>query len=136
MEYFGFCPDYVVGHSLGEVAAAHAAGVLSLADAATLVTARGMLVAALPDGGSLVSVSASADDVNEVLQDLNVEANTVVAAVNAQTSVVVSGPTKIVIAIKDLFTKRGRPATYLRVSHAFHSPMMAPMSPYLVRIGL
>ncbi|TID26566.1 type I polyketide synthase [Venturia nashicola] len=86
MEYFGFCPDYVVGHSLGEVAAAHAAGVLSLADAATLVTARGTLVAALPDGGSLVSVSASADDVNEVLQDPNVEASTVVAAVNDHTS--------------------------------------------------
>lgn len=127
MESFGFRPDYVVGHSLGEVAAAHVAGILSLADAAILVTARGTLMANLPEGGSMVSVSASADDVNKVLRDLDVEASTVVAAVNTPVSVVVSGPTKIVLAIKDIFTKRGRPATHLRVSHAFHSPMMAPM---------
>lgn len=127
VESFGIRPDYVAGHSVGEVAAAHAAGILSLADAATLVAARGTLMAILPAGGTMASISATKDEVNKVLQDMDGIATTVVAAVNAQDSVVVSGPTSTVLAIKDVFTAQGRPATQLRVSHAFHSPMMEPV---------
>ncbi|KAJ5717626.1 polyketide synthase type 1 [Penicillium malachiteum] len=124
-ESFGIRPDYVACHSLGEISAAHVAGYLSLTDAATLVTARGTLMAALPEGGSMLSISATEDEVMKVIQDMNLVATTAVAAINAQNSVVVSGPADAVLAIEDIFTTRGRPTTQLKVNHAFHSPIMA-----------
>ncbi|KAJ4422340.1 Type I Modular PKS [Gnomoniopsis sp. IMI 355080] len=127
LESFGIRPDYVAGHSLGEISAAHVAGILSLEDAATLVVARGSLMAALPEGGAMASISATKDEVENVLRDMDVVATTSVAAVNARDSVVVSGPMNTVLAVKDVFTAQGRPTTQLRVSHAFHSPMMQPV---------
>lgn len=127
LESFGIYPDYVAGHSLGEISAAHVAGILPLADAATLVVARGSLMAALPEEGAMASISATEDEVNHVLRDLEAVATTSVAAVNAQDSVVVSGPSDTVLAVKNIFTAQGRTATQLRVSHAFHSPMMQPV---------
>ncbi|KAJ5160055.1 polyketide synthase type 1 [Penicillium canariense] len=125
LESFGIRPDYVAGHSLGEIAAAHAAGYLSLADAATLVTARGSLMAGLPEGGAMVSISATEKEVNGVIRYMNLEATTV-AAINTPDSVVVSGPAESALFVKGLFAAQGRSTTQLRVSHAFHSPMMAP----------
>ncbi|KAJ6028384.1 polyketide synthase type 1 [Penicillium herquei] len=127
LESFGIRPNYVVGHSLGEISAAHVAGYLSLTDAATLVTARGNLMAALPEAGSMISISATEDEIVEVLRDMDLVATTAVAAINAQDSVVVSGPTAAILAIKDILVTQGRPTTQLRVSHAFHSPMMTPV---------
>ncbi|ROV98058.1 hypothetical protein VMCG_07037 [Cytospora schulzeri] len=127
LESFGIRPDYVTGHSLGEIAAAHVAGYLSLADAATLVAARGTLMAGLPEGGAMASILATEDEVNKVLRGMNGTATAVVAAINAKDSVVVSGPTDTVLAVKDSFAAKGRPATRLKVSHAFHSPMMEPL---------
>lgn len=127
LESFGIRPDYVAGHSLGEISAAHVAGILSIADAATLVAARGTLMASLPEGGAMASISATKDEVNKVLRDMGGVATAVVAAVNAQNSVVISGSTGTVLAIKEMFTAQGQPATRLRVSHAFHSPMMEPI---------
>lgn len=127
LESFGICPDYVAGHSLGEISAAHVAGILTLTDAATLVVARGTLMAALPEGGAMASISATEEEVNKVLRDIGDLATTAVAAVNARDSVVISGPTDTVLAVKDVFTGQGRPASRLRVSHAFHSPMMRPV---------
>ena len=72
----------------------------------------------------MASISATEDEVNKVLRNMDVGTTTAVAAINAQDSVVVSGPTDTVLTIKDLFITQGRPATRLRVSHAFHSPMM------------
>lgn len=129
---FGIRPDSVAGHSLGEISAAHVAGLLSLADAASLVTTRGTLMAALPEGGAMASIAATEDEVNSVLREMDDVATTAVAAVNAQNAVVISGPTDTVLAVKGLFAARGRPATLLRVSHAFHSPMMEPV---LDRLG-
>ncbi|KAJ5721000.1 polyketide synthase type 1 [Penicillium malachiteum] len=127
LESFGIRPDYVADHSLGEISAAHVAGYLSLTDAATLVTAWGTIMAALPEGGSMLSISATEDEIIEMLRDMDLVATTAVAAINAQDSIVVSGPTDDIIAIKDIFVTQGRPTTQLRVSHAFHSPMMAPV---------
>jgi polyketide synthase 12 len=117
----GVTPDAVVGHSIGEVAAAHVAGVLGLADACRLVGARAGLIGALP-GGSMASVQAAPEELEPDLAGGEV----VVAAVNTPAGSVISGPDDAVERVRAAWAGKGRKTRRLTVSHAFHSPMMDP----------
>ncbi|MET9819973.1 acyltransferase domain-containing protein, partial [Streptomyces sp. NPDC006355] len=124
-ESWGINAAGVSGHSIGEFAAAHVAGVLSLEDAARLVVARGRLMQACRTGGAMVSVEASEEEVREAVADA--DGHVSVAALNSPSQTVLSGDDHAVRAVARVFADQGRRTRELTVSHAFHSAHMDTM---------
>ncbi len=123
-EDWGVTPDLLLGHSIGEYAAACIAGVFSLEDALRLVAARGRLMQSLPAGGKMVSASTDEAAVRDAIGD---DPFVSVAAVNGPRSIVLSGDGQAVDAVVKRLDAQGTKTTALKVSHAFHSPMMDPI---------
>ncbi|WP_433683183.1 SDR family NAD(P)-dependent oxidoreductase [Nocardia sp. CA-119907] len=125
IESFGVVPDVLIGHSVGELAAAYVAGVWSLSDACTLVAARGRLMGALPVGGAMLAVAIGEEQAVESVADFGDRVS--IAAVNGPSSTVLSGDVDAIEVIERQLSAVGVKTSRLRVSHAFHSARMDPM---------
>jgi acyl transferase domain-containing protein/NADPH:quinone reductase-like Zn-dependent oxidoreductase/NADP-dependent 3-hydroxy acid dehydrogenase YdfG/acyl carrier protein len=124
MEHFGLTPDFLVGHSIGEITAAHVAGTLSLPDAAALVAARGRLMQSLPTG-AMIAIAAGENEIMSTVAGH--ERHVAIAALNGPCATVISGDEHRVLEIAEQWRSRGRRIRRLDVSHAFHSPHIDPI---------
>ncbi|WP_267892770.1 acyltransferase domain-containing protein, partial [Streptomyces sp. NBRC 110028] len=121
----GIHPDTVIGHSIGEIAAAHTAGIFNLPDACHLVATRATLMGQLPTNGTMATIAATPDELHHHLTATNGQVT--IAALNTPTHTVISGPTPLVQQISTTWAEQGRKTHTLTVSHAFHSPQMDPI---------
>ncbi|WP_189135808.1 type I polyketide synthase [Wenjunlia tyrosinilytica] len=122
MRSWGVRPGVLIGHSVGELAAAHAAGALSLDDAVALVAARGRLMQGLPAGGVMVAVDADEEEVRPLLSD-----GVGIGAVNGPRALVLSGRHDEVLAVAGRLAADGHRTKRLDVGHAFHSALVDPV---------
>ncbi|RJO70845.1 SDR family NAD(P)-dependent oxidoreductase [Nocardia panacis] len=122
---WGVEPSVLLGHSVGELVAACVAGVFSLEDGLRLVAERGRLMQGLPAGGVMVSLRGAPEVVRQVVRDYPLVA---VAAINGPQEVVISGDRRQVEAAVAELVRVGLTGRELRVSHAFHSPLMSSIA--------
>ena len=130
---WGIEPDVVMGHSVGEYVAACVAGVFTLEDGLKLIAERGRLMQALPQGGEMVAVMASEQQVTNIIQPYSHSVS--LAAINGPQSVVISGQGEAIRACCVDLAAKGIKTKKLTVSHAFHSPLMEPMIDSFARLA-
>ncbi len=125
---YGYQPDLVAGHSLGEYGALVAAGVLSFAEALEVVSARGreMTRVSLADNGCMAAISAPIEEVERVLSTIS--GYVIIANLNSPLQSVIAGETRAVEAAVEAFLAEGYQAVKIPVSHAFHSRIVSPAS--------
>ncbi|MEO1590397.1 MAG: SDR family NAD(P)-dependent oxidoreductase [Cyanobacteria bacterium J06632_22] len=123
---WGIVPDGVLGHSVGEYAAAYAAGVFTLDDGLRLIAARGRLMQSLPSGGGMTAVMVPAAQVAELLEIFGCD-GVEIATINGPNNTVISGDLASLEQVSQALNNRGFTTKPLRVSHAFHSALMEPM---------
>jgi acyl transferase domain-containing protein/acyl carrier protein/protein-L-isoaspartate O-methyltransferase len=126
---WGVTPSAVIGHSVGEFAAACVAGAMDWRDAMRLVTARGRLMQSLPEGGEMWAVAATEADVRRFAGSVGI------AAINAERSIVIAGPSAAVRRAVEELDRHGIRSQKLDVSHAFHSALMDPAMGELERLA-
>ncbi|MFD3916888.1 thioester reductase domain-containing protein [Streptomyces sp. NPDC058603] len=119
VESFGVVPDHLAGHSIGEITAAHLAGILTLEDATTLITTRARLMQTLPPTGTMIAIQATEQQIRPHLTP-----DVTIAAINTPDTLVISGDTQTAHTIAAHFQEQGHKTKTLAVSHAFHSPHM------------
>ena len=122
---WGIQPDYLIGHSIGEYAAACIAGIFSLEDGLKLVAERGRLMQSLPRDGAMAVIFADIATVGQALAPHQQDAS--IAGINGPATIVISGRTPIITALTQQFQGQGIETRLLNVSHAFHSPLMDPI---------
>ncbi|KVW21671.1 non-ribosomal peptide synthetase [Burkholderia ubonensis] len=122
---FGVTPDAVMGHSVGEYAAACAAGIFSPEDGLRLIAERGRLMQALPRDGEMAAIFADLATVERAIEAYPHEV--AVAAVNGPASIVISGRRERIAMLVDAFAAQDVRSVPLNTSHAFHSPLLEPM---------
>ncbi|MEU7982400.1 type I polyketide synthase [Micromonospora sp. NPDC049081] len=133
VERAGIVADRLIGHSIGEVVAAHVAGVLTLPDACRLVAARGRLMESAPEGGAMISIRADEATVTALLGP---DAHRLsIAGINGPESVVVSGDADAAQRVAERCRADGLGTRQLRVSHAFHSAHMDGVLAEFVRLA-
>ncbi len=123
--HHGITPTHLTGHSIGEIAAAHLAGTLSLHDATTLITTRAHLMAQLPPTGTMIAINTTETEAQAAIHGH--EHHIAIAAINGPNSIVLSGDTTTLHHIAHQFRTQGHRTHQLPVSHAFHSPLMNPI---------
>ena len=130
-ESLGVLPDVVLGHSVGEFAAACSAGILSLKDAARLIAERGRLMSDGTRPGAMLSVSADLHQLRDAIGGQAIA----IAAINGERSIVVSGGVREIEGLSQRLGERGVQVQRLQASHAFHSPLMEPIQEQFFRLA-
>ncbi|MCP4111796.1 MAG: SDR family NAD(P)-dependent oxidoreductase [Desulfobacteraceae bacterium] len=122
---WGIKPDFVMGHSVGELVALTVSGMLSLEDGMKLISARGRLMQVLPNGGKMAAVRCDEETANRFLEELGDSVS--IAALNGPDQTVISGDGALVEEVAGKMKEQGFDIKFLNVSHAFHSPLIAPV---------
>jgi acyl transferase domain-containing protein/surfactin synthase thioesterase subunit/acyl carrier protein len=130
---WGIVPNALIGHSLGEIAAACRANVISIDDAMRLAIARGALMHRLPGGGAMIAIMAPDNVVKPLVEDITPEVS--IAAMNGPLNTVVSGDRDVLKRLGDELDRRGITHRELRISNGFHSPRTEPILDELERVA-